>query len=813
MKLYIDGAEADIDERLQVSVTHTIAHINEPEYGRAGYSHSITIPMTPHNRRLMRNCEDVNSRDRFNGELHAARLEEGGAVLIDGTAVLTGCDSSLAGGFYMFNIIGSSKLWASHASAYGFSTLYPEYSATINATTIKESWTADTPVRFLPVQRDYYEPYNGTVGIRPPERVLTASDYHPFIHIRSVVDEIFSEAGFRVCSKFMDGEFFRSLYMSGNYPARDVSIQRRRMDFRAERFAEVSAVADSNGRVYADPNLNYNTIGNIVDTADPHEVSDGATLPDVFTNNGCFRRSDDGRVMFVPLNEISMGFEYKLTYVTDYRMKDSSELAGFDTICLGDGYERHFSLFNPFAERSEEFRAGKLFRCIVFDHIAGSEYRLEAKRITNANADPQDLRDGDYETVTLGQFSAGSATVSTTVAGNYSGLTLRVRGLREVSFREYNGGWGLFDGAVEATGRTEVAVTVRSNARTVKPSAPKYFDDVCFAGANAGMTFTLLSAVVRPVFSPHPAEGSKVTFAEIAAHGISRMDVINGLRHMFNLWFYTDNVGKTVCIEPRSEFFTGGTVDWSDRIDLSKPYRVEELGRDMAAKVTFRYAGGDGAVKRLNVEQGGSFGSWSFESGNPYVSVNEKVYENPLFTASVNEPGMLLSAPSAALLQAGDRDTDADLYSDDFNFPPKVVRYAGMAVLPEGERWGWPAYGSSYPCVYFHAAAGSEGTLISQESAGRSLCFDDTDGMTGLKGYWAGMLDTCRRGRKLTAWLRLRPYEIEQLAVPNRLGHDFRASFRFRIDGETSLWRLEEVSCYDPSAVSTKCVFIQQLSD
>lgn len=58
--------------------------------------------------------------------------------------------------------------------------------------------------------------------------------------------------------------------------------------------------------MYADPLAAYNTVGNIVDTADPDEERDGVSLKRVFTRGGCFRR-DGERVVFVPLTALRSG--------------------------------------------------------------------------------------------------------------------------------------------------------------------------------------------------------------------------------------------------------------------------------------------------------------------------------------------------------------------------------------------------------------------------------------------------------------------------------------------------------------------------
>ena len=364
MELFIDGRLADMDAACPVSVSVSVASVTSPEYGRTGYTKSISIPMTARNRELMGDCEQLMARDRFNASLHTARLEQEGCVIMEGHVMLTACEREEEGGRYRFNIIGAGKRWAVHAMQHTFSSLFPDYAFKLDGESIAGSWTAPVPVRWLPLQRQRYEPQNASVGLVPAQRVLTETDYHPFIHLRSVLHAIFEEAGYRLVSAFVDSAYFDSLYMSGNYPTRDATLLRSRMDFLAARFGEAATTADSGGRVYADPLAAYNTVGNIVDTADPDEERDGVSLKRVFTRGGCFRR-DGERVVFVPPYSVAVGFEYRLRYVTGYRMAGSDRLAGFDRIYLGGGQLHRFRIANRFPDRRNEFRTGKEFLCIV----------------------------------------------------------------------------------------------------------------------------------------------------------------------------------------------------------------------------------------------------------------------------------------------------------------------------------------------------------------------------------------------------------------------------------------------------------------
>ena len=82
--------------------------------------------------------------------------------------------------------------------------------------------------------------------------------------------------------------------------------------------------------------------------------------------------------------------------------------------------------------------------------------------------------------------------------------------------------------------------------------------------------------------------------------------------------------------------------------------------------------------------------------------------------------------------------------------------------------------------------------------------------MTGLHGGYDRSIEQYNSGRRITLYLRLNPEDIEPLISPNGLRRDFRALFKLAIEGETVMCRLEEISDYNPSAGSTRCVFLNE---
>lgn len=812
MELFIDGSAADTDDLTVVYSTFSVASATEPEYGRIGYSKCVSIPVTPLNSELMGDCEQINIRDRFNGKMHEARVEVDGCVVMEGFIRLARCERSETDVRYVFYIIGAAKKWIDYASNTTFSSLFPEYSATISAKWIKDSWTMATPVRWLPVLRNRYEPEAADGTISKPLTILTAHDYHPFVNCRTLLHRIFADAGYTLSSDFIDSTYFDSFYMNGRYTTHEVQTLEKRMDFKAARFGTVSATANQYGIVYANPNTTYSTIGNIVHTANPGENRDGKTINGVFDNGGCFAINGN-RISFVPLYSVDAGFEYKLKYVTDYRIKNLTQLTGFDKICLGNGQIVHLLIPNNFQDRRYQFRAGKEFRCIIFNHSSAYTYRLIANKIHSSFS----------EECTLAQFTSSSVLVSVDDVGTYTNMRVMCMVPGSSSYVLLPGEWALYDGYVAERGDTEVEVAVRSRAEHITPASPKYFDAIYFAGAQSGMKLNLIDATVRPVFQAQPTDGDTVSFYDMGVHNLSCLSVIKSLGEMFGFCYYTDELEKKVYIEPRDMFYRDDVVlDWSDRLDFSKPIQISELSTEVPGRVTWRYRDGDMATAEFNRENDTEFGTLSLDTGNKWREGEEKLFENPLFTTTVNSSGVLATARSASFPNVGNGFTSGDAYGDNLNFTPKIIRYLGMKLLADGEVWGWPSFSASYPLSAFHyphsligitkpASVGGEPADIIEDDvlAGFTLCYEDRDGVRGLHRWRDSLLDTYRDGVRLTAWISLGADEIEAFVRPNYLKHDFRARFRLHIDGEWNDWRLEEICDYTPLASSTKCVFIK----
>ena len=263
MELRIDSKACDLGEGKLAIPAYDAATLADVQACRTGRTLRLELPATPRNDAVMEFAREALSAGRFDAAEHRAVLSYGGAELFAGSVRLLATTD--AG--YRIEIRDGGAQWAETAARRMFSALEIDYDAQLTSETVSESWTGDTPVRFFPVHRDEYPQRNNSEDLLPGERLLSTDDYLPFLHVATLAERIFEQTGYRVRSRFFGSEFFRSLYLSGAYASRDTTVLAARMGFCARRLSEASATADHLGRVYADPNAIYSTVGNIVETA------------------------------------------------------------------------------------------------------------------------------------------------------------------------------------------------------------------------------------------------------------------------------------------------------------------------------------------------------------------------------------------------------------------------------------------------------------------------------------------------------------------------------------------------------------------
>ena len=488
---------------------------------------------------------------------------------------------------------------------------------------------------------------------------------------------------------------------------------------------------------------------------------------------------------------MSVGFEYELRYTTDYRIRSRTRLTGFDSVWLGEDADVRFELANRFEDRREALRPSFQYRIVVFDHTEGNRWTL---RCTTDGAE-----------TTLTDFTTRS-TLFTTPQGT---TLVNARLYRNVSgvYVPYTEDWALYDGYIGETGRTEVQITVRTSPESVTPTAPKYFRQISFYGAEEGMNFTISRRCrLRPCFSSAPGYGAALAFDDVARHEIRQAELLRALAHLFDLRFHTDEQLKRVYIEPACDFYDATTVwEWSDRILGDTPIAGADRALDVHDRRTWGYRDADGAVARFDAANDTRFGRWSHATASKAAKQGEEVSLNELFAPTLCEAGRYANAPSALILCVGDRD---DATTDDATaVTPRIVRWMGLHGLPAGERWGYPLGDERYPLAAFHFTGDAE-------TEGFTLCFEDRDAQEGLHRFYDARIAAEEDRQQVTLRLRIAPDEYAALFRFAGEAHPtIRSRFRFRFAGGSSLFTLRAVEAYDPREGVAHCTFDRLCDD
>lgn len=785
MRLTIDGTICGVCSVKSIPIDFSIANLCNPQSMRSGREIILTVDSSPSTDAIFGSLRDMHAVERFNSSHHTARIEMQGITLFCGSAfLLSSTSASPYSGKYQLRIVSSAARWAKTASKTSLKNCGIPLLATLTPEDIVKSWSGEAAVRFLPVLRNRYSMQYSDYSASPLEQILTTDDFHPFISVAAVFAKIFN--GYTIKSTFLETLEFRELMFSGQYSTTDTTHQKSLLDFFARRQAPVTAVANEEGKVWLTPgNTTAHSLGNVVDTADPTATDhNGRLMYDTFATSNCFGINENGYIFFKSQIAVKVGFILHLEYITSYRIESRKTLRGFNHIEAEPGVCADFTISNTFPDHKDELIAGLGYNLAIFGHTQGNIYLFTVT----------DAQSGEI----LTQHSIEDGFTAVTMPENCTPVcTLEIM-VGEKSDAEVD--WALYPGWVAQSGKTEVVADIRIPPQEVAAGGEIGFDQIWISGAEKGMEITLTTACsLKPYFSTVPGYGSAVTFADISNHNIWLIEILEAVCTMYNLAIITDEKAKCIVIEPLEELYTSRIFDWSDKIDYSESITISDMGVGVAQWRSFGYQSGNFASEKYNKLHNTELGEWKTE--NPTFGATDSTERtvNPLFTTAVNSTNVYAVAPSASLVQVGDKAAEGSM---DAPFTPNIIRYAGLEPLPEGESWGSPLNEPLYPLAAFHFSG-------DDRREGFTLCYEDRDGIEGLHKYFDKSMQRVAQGKRVEATLVLSPFEITELFELETVGPTIKDNFRLSVFGDDRLYRIESIKSYNPDTQSARCVFIQ----
>ncbi len=738
--------------------------------GYTGRKAAVQAWASPQNARIFGDTDKILSRERFNAQNHVATISEEGCVLLQGTAVIRAVENRSNGTCYRIVITEHPPGWIAAAANTSLAQTGIPFETRADAAAIVQSWTWNEPIRMLPVKRD-----------KKTAATLCAYDYHPFVRVKDLARQIFLQHGVQPLSAFFDSALFGSLCIAGKYDPgqRSDYASPDPVGFCAGRFSDIAATANAAGNVFTTQTL-LNSVGNIADTADPEEVRNGTTVAGAYNHGNLFRLVG-GRAACVASGELTASVRLCLEYITSYRIESRSALSGFTRVAAVDGTLHNLPADNPFTDCRNAIAPGKIYNAVIFDYSGQLSFLIRYDCITNPAADPKNLKSNDFKTKSIAAYSSRAYQVKVPPEG-YGAVnpTLWYRYAGETEYRPYTGDWAMYESSVRETGTIRRSATVLTPEIRLAGNTPLYLDAITFGGAAQGDAFTLcketrIELSVRQSQENQPAE--TIAPSAILDYDCSQLDLIRALAHAFNLRFLSDEYTRTVRIEPLDDLPSGTVIDWQDKLDHAQPVEMLDPAEGMAS------------IHSLGYDRNHK---WSARIDSRIAAEKEKFSKNPLFSISDPACGLYSGAPDAQVAAPG---PDGGMV---------FVRYAGMAPLPAGQTWGWPAESGQYPLAasFFRGTADSGDEILRN---GFSLAYEDRDGVAGLHKYHDGQIRSVNAARRLAAHLHLGPAEIEAAIHPRAA----TAVFLLRIDGETIPCRLETIENYRPATgQSTRCTLI-----
>ncbi len=798
MRIFIDNNEADIDPKTDIILNFSDTDFNLKKISNGISEIPIALPITENNAKIFGYAYDPNEETLFNNQRHSVTLKKEEAIIYAGTIIITETIHSFPQvdiGYFKC-LIRRPENWINHIKQNMFNEIPIVYDSIFSGVTIQNSWQKENVVKFLPVRRDRFHSSKTSNTFVKYEQIIPAHGYHPFIHLKSIIESMLSQSGYQIKSKFLNQELFNSLHISGNYIQKTdtTANMKKSIDFCAARLTNKTATADKYGKVYANPLYQLNSCGAIVESADPNETVDGYKPIGVFNSNNTFSM-EGGVPTFTPNAEIDLAMEYNLSFSSEYEITNRKFLCGFDTIIMEDGLQFQYKIPNSFTDHKNNITNGHKYWVKLFGRSVNN-YNVFIKYSTSQIQNGQNVKYTAFKLIT--SFS-GNQSQPTEFTCNEDIIAVEIYSQEGI---EYNEDWALYKDLNLNKGTIDIGLIFRTNFEHLKPSKHKLIHDISFGGAKPGMSFTIgRKTSVRPILLPHPGLNAKLNFKEIAAHQIRQIKVFEAIDHLFNLRFYTDFINKIVIIEPRDMIYEDDRViDWSHKVDTEKHIAVAELGKELPRKIDKLYRIGDGEVAKYNIANRCTYASWG-KTFNKFVSNVTNINDyNPIFTATRSITNEINSAPSASIIHAGDRARHSTLLDEELNFIPKIVSYVGLMPLPSGEKWGYPSYDNKYPYVTFFD--------INRDI---SLRFDD-DRIVGLHKYFDKEFITEEYSREVTIYLWLTPQDIEAFADTTRDGADFRSLFIINIGGEKHKLRMKNIHNYNPnSGDSTRCTLFKEM--
>ncbi len=756
-KIYINNEQIDLKDDVSIPLNFNIADIREPEKRGTTWSKTVVLPGTSFNNALFSNIWNVNAAinssgtNNFNPNFNPNLKAEAEITYNEARQFKGICQ--------LLNVNVTDKYEIEYEVAFFgelqnvFQFFNNKYLRNIDLSEFNHPYTLNE--QYLSWYRSIGEGYVYPMidygnSINSEFRV---QNMYPAIYIKTIIDKMFSEAGFTYESNFFNSDLFKRLIMpyNGKSDLKLNTTQVRDRSFRASKTDTQTFIL--NGQPFTDSSgitNGYNTLINYPNDTTPPNFDDGNHWYDYYgsTNLNTFIVPRSGNYTFKTYIKLN---------VKHYPSQATVSLAG-DFVNIGSILIRK----NP----RTGYPSG--------DFIAQIPVKMKPY------PDISDIPDNFMVTATTGIVNTiTSGTTTSTFDGELSNTVF----LAENDI-------------------VQVLYLRSAGTQRYPPSIYKVGTAFETVGVNSYCEVNILNGTYVTAF---PADNNIQEYDEVDLNynlpdNVKQSDFFNSIVKMFNLFVEVDKSNPNkLYIEPRTTFYSSGVVrDWSDKLDYSKETKIIPMGELNNKTYLFTYKeDSDFFNNQYRSKYGEIYGEKRYDIQNDFLKGEVKTE--------------LIFSPTPLVDTIGHDRVLSKIYTVDNNGQIKPTG-SNMRILYYGglkqTSYPWSHIATSgttvrndYPYAG-HLDDVQEPKLDLNFGIPRQVYYTPSSYTSNnlYNKYWKDYIEQIadKDSKLFTGYFLINEFDIQSL--------DFRDTFFF----ENEYWRLNKIIDYDRiNNQPTKCEFIK----
>lgn len=163
------------------------------------------------------------------------------------------------------------------------------------------------------------------------------------------------------------------------------------------------------------------------------------------------------------------------------------------------------------------------------------------------------------------------------------------------------------------------------------------FQDQNFNSWPASVTSSFAVTATQLSIEGASAEGGEITQRAIVPADIKQKQFILNILRLFNLYMYEDPENpKQLIVQPRDDFYASGTtIDWTDKLDISRTSKVETLDSSKVRTLSYKYKDDDNDyyLERYRNKWDKAYGEQQINTGYELSTETKDVLELDFGTA------------------------------------------------------------------------------------------------------------------------------------------------------------------------------------